>query len=118
MGRGIPIRLPGPKKHKYRAKRTEVDGISFASQKEANRWCELKVLERAGKVINLERQPRFELIVNGRKVGKYVADFRYFEKRGELWEPVVEDVKGFHTEIYKMKKELMLATRGIEVQEV
>lgn len=122
MGRGIPIRLPGPKQHKYRAKRTEVDGITFASQKEAKRYQDLKLLQQAGEISELELQPEFELMVGDTCVCKYVADFRYRLKQhtGDLnpGEEVVEDVKGCNTAVYRLKKKLMKAIYGIEIQEV
>jgi dsDNA-binding SOS-regulon protein len=62
---------------KYGAVRTEVDGISFASKKEARRYSELKLLERAGEIADLQLQPRFPLTVNGVRVCTYVADFQY-----------------------------------------
>ena len=64
---------------KYRNVPTVVDGIRFSSKKEANRDAELRLLERAGKIGSLERQPRFPLIVNGVKVCTYVGDWRYWE---------------------------------------
>jgi len=82
--------------HKYRAKATTVDGHRFASKAEARRWGELRQLLRAGKISDLELQPRFVLqeafIRSGVKVRAvtYVADFEYFENGKR----VVEDVKG------------------------
>lgn len=107
--------------NKYHAKKTEVDGIKFDSQKEANRWCELKLLERAGAITELRRQVSFEVIPAGRKddgsierAVKYIADFVYREK-GKLQ---VEDVKGVKTKEYIIKRKLMLEKYGITVREV
>lgn len=102
-----------PNEHKYRAKRTEVDGITFASRMEAQRYTELRALEQAGEISGLELQPRYDLVVNGVKIGRYVADFRYRED-GRL---VVEDVKGVKTALYRLKKKLVRALYGIEVRE-
>ena len=102
-------------KSKYRAKRTEVDGIMFASGKEARRYVELKALERAGEIVNLELQPSFEIVINEVKICTYKADFKYV-KLGALTE-VVEDVKGFLTPVYRLKKKLMKAWHGIEIKE-
>jgi hypothetical protein len=97
------------RRHKYAAKRTEVDGISFASRKEARRYSELKLLERAGKIENLRRQVRFALV----QTVVYVADFQYVENG----ETVVEDVKGYRTAEYKRKRRLMKEQHGVEVRE-
>jgi hypothetical protein len=102
------------KRHKYGAVKTEVDGIVFASKKEAKRYQELKLLRKAGKIAALELQPSFDLVVNGVKVGRYVADFRYAEQDLE----VVEDAKGYKTDIYRLKKKMVEAQYGIEIREV
>lgn len=96
-----------PKRNKFGAKKTVVDGEVFDSKREADRWCELRALERAGKISHLVRQPRFNFEVRGNPVkydsgrqAYYKADFAYFdgEKR------VIEDAKGFRTKEYKLKK--------------
>lgn len=92
---------------KYRAKRAIVDGISFASTKESERYCELKLLELSGKIRELELQPRFPMVINCAKICTYIADFKYYDV--EKKDYVVEDVKGFKTPIYKLKKKLLLA---------
>lgn len=112
-------------------------GFVFDSKHEFTRWCELRLLERAGKITDLKRQVKFELIPAQReestevfKAGPhrglpkpgaviemactYVADFLYFDENGEL---VVEDVKGHKTEAYKIKKKLMLWVHGIRIKE-
>src|SRR5262245_222629 len=96
---------------KYRAQPTLVDGIRFASKKEAHRYGELKLLEKAVEIRELQLQPRFPLMAPGRgnggpyervHIGDYVADFRYREgPRGILR---IEDVKGFKTALYRWKK--------------
>lgn len=99
---------------KYGAKRTEVDGIVFASMAEARRYGELKLLERAGKIKDLELQPVYALIVNGVRVGNYIGDFRYVE--GET--VVLEDVKGVKTPVYQLKKKLVEAIYKFKITEV
>lgn len=106
---------------KYHAKKTELDGITFDSRKEAQRYAELKLLERSGAIHNLRRQVKYELIPAQKKDGKtierachYIADFVY-EENGKT---VVEDVKGYRTKEYVLKRKLMLQVHGIEVREV
>ena len=101
--------------NKYGAKRTTVDGISFASQKEARRFSELKLLERAGEVQQLQLQRSFPLHVGGEHIATYRADFCYRTPDGAF---VVEDVKGFRTPVYRLKKKLMKGLFQIDVQEV
>ena len=107
--------------HKYGAVPTEVDGIRFASKAEARRYGELKLLEKAGKISDLELQPRFELSVRRTlcapvKLGHYVADFRYFDR--EAGQYVTEDVKGLKTPMYRWKKRHVEAQYGIAITEV
>jgi hypothetical protein len=104
---------PAGKPAKYRNEPTTVDGIRFDSRKEAARWCELRLLERAGAITDLERQVRFALEVGGVAVAVYVADFRYVEGGVR----VVEDAKGMRTREYRLKKRLMLACHGITIRE-
>lgn len=86
---------------KYNAKKTVVDNIKFDSKSEANRYCELKLLEKSGQIKNLKLQPKFPLHLDD-KNRFYIADFQYFEvKTGK---DVVEDVKGVKTPVYKLKK--------------
>lgn len=103
---------------KYRNVKTVVDGITFASAKEARRYGELKLLEKSGRISGLELQPSFRLHVNNCLICTYKADFRYTTDtphvRGLV---VVEDCKGFLTPVYRLKKKLMLAVHGISVVE-
>lgn len=102
---------------KYRNVKTVLDGITFDSKKEAARYAHLKLLEKSGVISGLELQPRYPITIGSQKVCTYVADFRY-RKDGET---IVEDVKSAHTAkqpVYRLKKKLMLAVHGIEVQEV
>ncbi len=107
----MPIR-----RSKYKNVITEVDGIKFHSKKEAARWSVLFLLEKAGKIRNLERQVAFKLEVNGVPICKYIADAVYLEDG----EKVVEDVKSEITKkerTYVIKKKLMKAIFSIEIRE-
>ena len=103
---------------KYGNIRTEVDGIKFASKREAVRYSQLKLLERAGEIEGLRRQVPYQIEVNGQKVCKYVADAVYYAPAGPLARLVVEDCKGVRTAIYRLKAKLLKAAHGIEIQEV
>lgn len=99
--------------HKYGAKKTTVDGIEFSSRKEANRYSELKLLQKAKKIRGLELQPKFQLLASftdfyGTKHREiaYVADFKYWDIENNV--SVVEDVKGMQTPVYKLKKKMFL----------
>lgn len=95
---------------KYKAKKTIVNGIEFDSKKEANRYATLLLLEKSGRIRDLKLQPVYELIPSFRKNNKtyrktsYRADFEYFDTK--LNKMVVEDVKGFKTPVYLLKKKL------------
>lgn len=109
--RQVEVRRP----NKYHAQAVEVNGITFASKKEAHRWVELVVLQSQGLIAGLGRQQRFKLNAEGgRTVSHYVADFVYLENGQE----VVEDAKGVRTPMYKLKKKWMLAQYGILIREV
>lgn len=106
---------------KYHNKKTERDGILFDSKKEAQRWSELKLWEKVGGIKNLQRQVKYTLIKGQRWTdGKkhrdtiYIADFVY-TMDGKV---IVEDVKGFRTDAYRIKRELMKELYDIEVKEV
>ena len=104
---------------KYGNKKTVVDGITFDSKWESQRYLYLKSLEKAGRVQNLELQPRFIITVNGQKICTYVADFRYDKEDAEgNWEHIVEDAKGVETPEFKLKKKLMKAVLDIEINVV
>ena len=84
---------------KYRNIKTEVDGITFDSRAEANRYCELKMLQAAGKISGFDIQPSFALDGGVR----YRADFIVCGNDGVVW---VEDVKGVETQAFKLKRRL------------
>lgn len=92
---------------KYGNESMYVDGIRFDSKKEGRRYGDLKLLERAGQIRNLERQPKFPFVIGDVYVCEYRADFAYFENN----ERVIEDVKskGTKTPIFKLKMRLMEA---------
>lgn len=109
------------KKPKYGNRKVVRDGITFDSAKEARRWSELLLLQRAGAIQNLQRQVKYELIPSQRVAGKvveractYIADFVY-EENGQT---AVEDTKGFKTPEYIIKRKLMLWRHGIRIKEV
>lgn len=119
---------------KYHARKITVDGITFDSQKEARRYSELLLLVKAGEISDLRRQVKFELIpaqrepdvtgprggiIKGKVIERevaYYADFVYRDKRTDR--TVVEDVKGMRTEVYNLKRKLMLWRYGIKIKEV
>lgn len=125
--------------NKYHSTKTMVNGVKFDSAKEAQRWSDLSIMQRAGLISNLQRQVKYELIPNQyeevitytpkrhqEKKQKvlleqgisYIADFVY-EKDGKT---VVEDVKGYREgqayALFKIKRKLMLYIHGIKVVEV
>lgn len=130
----------GSSRSKFNARKVRRDGMEFDSQKEYRRFCELSLLERAGKISSLERQVKFELIPKqteryeriSKKTGKrlsdgirtlelpanYIADFVYIRDGKRI----VEDVKGYKKgaayELFVMKRKLMLLMHGIKVQEI
>ena len=101
------------------AQPTVVDGIRFHSKREARRWGELLLLQKAGEITDLERQYSVPLIGHkdvlrtptGRQM-KYVADFRYWDVDLEAF--VIEDSKGHETDTFKMKRAI-LAAMGVEI---
>ena len=125
---------------KYHNKKARTaDGLIHDSRKEARRWAELQLLERAGVISNLRRQVKYVLIpkqeesfarygANGNRLADgtrvaerecaYIADFVY-TKDGE---EVVEDVKGYKQggayDVFAIKRKLMLHVHGIKVREI
>lgn len=102
----------------YNLKTRTSDGVIHDSKKEANRWCQLKLMERAGLITDLKRQVKYELIPkqDGERACSYKADFVYHDaKTGKM---VVEDTKGYRTEAYKIKRKLMLFRYGIKITEI
>ena len=104
---------------KYGNKKTDIDGITFDSKKEATAYCELRLLLRAGKIKDLRMQVPYEIVpsvkIHGvkQRAVKYIADFVYIENGQE----VVEDVKGVRTREYVIKRKLMKHVHGIDIRE-
>lgn len=122
---------------KYNNKKIEVDGMTFDSKKEANRYKELSLMQKAGEITGLQTQVRYVLIPSQREVSEevytrgenkgkykpgkllerectYVADFVYY-KDGKV---IVEDTKGFRTKEYIIKRKLMLYVHHIQIKEI
>ena len=107
--------------NKFHNTKTTVDGITFDSIKESRRYAELKLLEKGRKIKNLQRQVKYVLIPaekneEGKTVERelsYIADFVY-EEDGKR---IVEDVKGYRTQVYKIKRRLMKYIYGIDIKE-
>lgn len=113
-----------PTKNKYGARKlTAPDGQKFDSVKEYHRWGCLRLLERAGKIMDLKRQVKYVLIPAQRdQTGKvveremsYIADFEYIDLDKGV--KVTEDCKGYKTEVYRIKKKMMLWVHGIRITE-
>ena len=119
--------------NKYGAKKIQVDGMTFDSKAEYKRWCELKLMERAGEIIDLKRQVPFTICESWKIDGitsrerKYIADFVYYEKyyaddKTIMWKQVVEDVKGYTKgaayNMFSLKKALMGKFYGVVVKEI
>ena len=104
------------KSSKFGAKKTMVDGITFDSKWESERYGQLKAMERGGIVTDLELQVKYDIVINDIKICKYIADFVYKEESpdGKIKE-IVEDAKGFETPEFKLKKKLMKAVHNIDI---
>ena len=121
-------------KSKYGAKKVEIDGIIFDSKKEGRRYQELKMLQTAGDISELQRQVKYILIpaqrepdtkgprggiIKGKLLERecsYIADFVYKNTHTGEW--VIEDTKGFKTAEYKIKRKMMLYFHNIRIKEV
>lgn len=108
---------------KYHNKKIIYNGIKFDSIKEKDRYIMLKWLEKDGRIKELELQKPFELQETFKKNGKtyrsikYIADFYYYDVIDEKY--IVEDTKGYRTEVYKIKKKLFeFKYKGIELKEL
>ena len=107
---------------KYHNKKVEYDGYTFDSIREKNYYIKLKLLEKAGKIKELELQKEFELQpsfkLNNKTSRKitYRADFTY--KTTEDDKLHVVDVKGFRTDVYRLKKKLFEYKYRIEIEEI
>ena len=107
---------------KYHSRKTTIDGMTFDSIKEAKRYRDLSLLQRAGEISDLRTQVKYTLVPSQKKPSggterpvTYTADFVYKDKGGK---EVVEDVKGVRTQQYTIRRKLMLERHRIEVKEV
>ncbi len=114
-------------KNKYNNKKVQLDGITFDSRKEANRYAELKLMQQCGAIKDLQLQKMFVLIpsqyIDGKCVERacrFKADFYYFDNYSQKW--ICEDVKGYKDskayDLYVIKRKLMLYVHGIRVVEI
>lgn len=107
-------------RRKYANQPVEVDGLRFDSKAEANRWCQLKLLERTGHIRDLRRQVRYVLVPKQKRPSggierekAYIADFVYTDC--STGREVCEDVKGAEPALWGWKRALMLHVHGVEV---
>lgn len=110
---------------KYHSRKVQIGTIVFDSQKEAQRYCELKLLEKKGEISQLQRQVPFELIpaevgADKKKLRSivYLADFVYLTEKDGVPQKHIEDVKGVKTAVYRLKKRLMWHLYRINIEEV
>ena len=104
-----------PKRSKYGAQKTVVDNIRFDSKREAEYYAELQLRARAGEVVGVELQRPFPLIVgNGEVIGTYKSDFCYFDCVEDRFRVI--DVKGYDTAVSKLKRKIVRAVYGVEVE--
>lgn len=119
---GRPPRRRGPL---IRATKQVVDGVKLDSKKEAKRYRELRMLERAGKISNLEVHPVFPVEIDGRPVKirsrgfpngrrvRYTADFRYYEPGRGI---VIEDTKGYDTDRARLMRAIVEAVYNVTIE--
>lgn len=113
MVSGRPIEKPS----KYRNVKHECEGITFDSKREAGRYLELRLAQKAGRIRGLKLQYVFPIVIDGVRICDYQADFVYEETQNGQWVRVVEDCKGVRTDVYRIKRKLMLAVHGVKVRE-
>lgn len=108
---------------KYHNKKVKINSITFDSKLEAQRYTELKLLEKNGYIKDLVLQPSYELIPTFKKNNKtyrkacYIADFSYYDN--ELGKTIVEDTKGFKTDVYLLKKKMFeYAYKDLTIKEI
>lgn len=109
--------ISAPKQSKYRNKPVVIDGRRYASKREAA-YCEnLILLEKAGKIGGLEFQKRFPLLgPKGEVICTYVADAVFWDHEQDRFRVI--DVKGVETDVFKLKRKMMRALKGIDVEVV
>jgi len=109
--------MKSAKGNKFKARPETIDGLRFASGKEAMRYRILKAMAQADEIESLVCHPVFRIVINGIDCGKYTADFDYL-KDGKR---IIEDCKGgdaTKTEAYRLRKKIVEALHGITIQEV
>jgi hypothetical protein len=99
------------RRNKHNARSTRIDGIYFPSQLEANRYKELKLLEKVGAIEKLEIHPRFPIAVKGNDICFVVLDFTYLEHGKQVY----EDTKGWQTSESKLRHKLFEAFYGEKI---
>lgn len=100
-------------RNKYNAKKVRADGYIFDSQAEARHYEELKLLERAGEITEIRVHPIFQIEIEGRPICKVILDFAFIDKNGS---DIFQDVKGVSTALSKLKKKMVEAAYGIDVE--
>lgn len=125
----VVLRTKLKRRPKYGNKKVIADGITFGSEKEWLRYLELMLAERNGLIVRLEVHPKFDIVVNGKMICRYIADFAYLVPvldMKNVFEKVVEDTKGIdertgwdtRTDVYILKKKLMKVVLQIDVKEI
>jgi len=110
-----------PRRNKYGARKTVVDGITFDSAKEARRYMDLRILQAAGVISDLNLKERFDFVINGRTVkmrngqaARYTCDFTYIENGVKI----IEEVKGFKVRDYPLRRAIFEHLYGVKLREV
>ena len=107
--------LAKPKRSKYGATKTMVDGLLFDSKREAAYYSELKIREKAGEVTGVEMQRPFALLgSNGMLMATFKADFCFWDNTAGRFRCI--DVKGFDTPVGKLTRKMMKGLLGIDVE--
>lgn len=106
-----PVRTQ--RKNKYNARKVRIDGFTFDSKREAERYGELMLMQRAGEIHQIEVHPPFKIEINNRPICTVVLDFAYVTKAGDK---VHEDVKGHTTALSALKKKMVEAAHQIDVE--
>lgn len=104
------------KRNKFNAKTTTIDGITFDSKAEAERYADLKLLVRTGRIMELVIHPTFTILINNKLICNVELDFTYLDKDYGIY--VYEDVKGgkaTNTPMSKLKRKMLEAYKSITV---
>lgn len=106
--------LAKPKRSKYGAQKTMIDGILFDSKREAAYYAELKQRENAGEVVGVELQRPFTILINGFLVGTYKSDFAFWDVTEDRFRVI--DVKGMDTPLSRFKRKCVKAQYNVDVE--